>query len=258
MATHVTSNQIKEVMLTELPVILKTDPEIRRYILEITQERYTESAQTDHRLERMFAELKQERQERAAELEQERQERIAWMEKQEVRWAHWEQKWEAERKEQAEKWQENQHVIQDMLASIKAIATRQESSIGALGARWGLRAESAFRDGLKAILEESFHVTVERYEDFDYDGKVFGRPEQIELDIIIYDSTLILCEIKSSISKSQMYTFWRKCQFYEEKHQCQAQRAIVISPMVEESAKKVAQELKIEVYGYADEVPVTR
>lgn len=53
-----------------------------------------------------------------------------------------------------------------------------------------------------------------------------------------------------------MYAFWRKCQFYEQKHNRAVDRRIVISLMIEDRAKKVAGELGIEVYDYTDEVPV--
>ena len=105
-------------------------------------------------------------------------------------------------------------------------------------------------------MEGSFGVKVERYEDYDHEGTVFGRPEQVELDVIIHNGTLILCEIKSSMSKSDMYSFWRKKNFYENKHDRKAGRVIVISPMIDDYAKSAAKDLGIEVYGYADNVEV--
>jgi hypothetical protein len=65
---------------------------------------------------------------------------------------------------------------------------------------------------------------------------------------------LILCEIKPSMSKSDLYSFWRKKNFYEEKHGCKASRAMVISPMIDDRAKSAAEDLGIEVYGYAEDV----
>ena len=170
------------------------------------------------------------------------------------KWVSWEKRWEAERREQNKKWEENQRVINEMLASIQKLDQKHEATIGALGARWGLHSESAFRKGLRAILEGSFGVKVERYEDYDHEGTVFGRPEQVELDVIIHNGTLILCEIKSSMSKSDMYSFWRKKNFYENKHNRKASRAMVISPMIDDYARSAAKDLGIEVYGYADSV----
>ncbi len=39
-----------------------------------------------------------------------------------------------------------------------------------------------------------------------------------EQNIIIKNGELILCELKSSVSKADMYTFDRKVRFYEQRH----------------------------------------
>jgi hypothetical protein len=91
---------------------------------------------------------------------------------------------------------------------------------------------------------------------FDDKGEVFGRPDQVELDVIVHNGVLILCEIKSSISKSEMYTFERKVRFYEKRHGRQADRMLVISPMVDSRAQTLAEALGIEVYSYAEAVPL--
>lgn len=219
------NEEIKKIIMTELPRLMKSDPDIRTFILDITRERYPDKTETERRIDRILDELKKDREAR-------------------------DKKWEGQEK----KWEENQKVINEMLVSIKAVDRRIDSTIGALGARWGLQTEGAFRDGLKAILEESFGVKVERYEDYDHDGGVFGRPDQVELDVIIHNRTLILCEIKSSISKSDIYIFWRKKDFYENRHGRKVNRVIVISPMVDDSAMAVAKDLGVEVYGYAGDV----
>lgn len=103
-------------------------------------------------------------------------------------------------------------------------------------------------------MEKSFKVKVERYQDFDEQGLVFGKPDQVELDVIIYNGALILCEIKSSMSKSDVYTFWRKKEFYEQRLGRKADRSIVISPMVDPKAQTAAQKLGVEVYGFAEDV----
>jgi hypothetical protein len=53
-----------------------------------------------------------------------------------------------------------------------------------------------------------------------------------------------------------MYIFHRKVSFYEKRHQQKANRKLVISPMVDNYAKPVAQKLGIEVYSYAEDVNV--
>ena len=83
---------------------------------------------------------------------------------------------------------------------------------------------------------------------------MFGRPDQIELDIIIKNGLLILVEIKSSMSKPDMYIFERKVRFYEKRHQRKASDMIVISPMVAPNALPVAEKLGIRVYSSVEDV----
>jgi len=137
-----------------------------------------------------------------------------------------------------------------------AQARKHDRSIGALGARWGTQSERAFRDALAGILEENFGVEVINVIEYDDQGEVFGRPDQIELDVIVKNGLLLICELKSSIDKAGMYIFERKARFYERRHQRTANRLIVISPMIDARAQKVAQRLGIETYGDSIEVEV--
>jgi len=82
---------------------------------------------------------------------------------------------------------------------------------------------------------ESFDIKVQNITEFDHEGEVFGQPDQVELDIIIKNGLLIICEIKSSVSKK-------------------VNRQIVISPMVDKYAHPVTNKLGIEVYSYAEDV----
>lgn len=227
--------------MSQLPKLMETDPDIRSFILNVTSESYPDKRKTESRFDRIMDELKQDREARDKKWEA-----------QDKKWEAQDKKWDAQEK----KWEENQRVIHEMLISIQKLDQRHDSTIGALGARWGLHSESAFRRGLRAILEGSFGVKVERYEDYDHEGTVFGRPEQIELDVIIHNGTLILCEIKSSISKSDLYSFWRKKNFYEDKHARKANRVMVISPMIDDHARSAAKNLDIEVYGYAEDISI--
>ncbi len=128
-----------------------------------------------------------------------------------------------------------------------------KTGFGAIGARWGTNSEASFRNGLKAILEGSFGIEVINFSAFDQEGIVFNRPDQVEIDVIIKNGTVILLELKSSISKSEMSEFDRKVAYYE-KYQRKVDRKMVISPMVHPKALSLADELGIEVYSFADEV----
>jgi len=212
------NHQVRQLIRQELPALLQHDPEMRAWVLSLTREQYADKQVTESRFDRILDELQR------------------------------------DREAQAHKWEENQATINAMLREIRDLSRKHDSTIGALGARWGLHTEQSFRNALKGILENSFGVEVLNVTEFDDEGEVFGRPDQVELDVIIQDGTLILCEIKSSMSKSDMYAFERKVRFYEKRHSRKAHRALVISPMVERRAREVAQKLGIEVYSYAEDV----
>ncbi|CAD7774813.1 PD-(D/E)XK nuclease superfamily protein [Candidatus Methanoperedenaceae archaeon GB37] len=90
---------------------------------------------------------------------------------------------------------------------------------------------------------------MERYIDYDTEGTVFGRPEQIEPRYrVIKDSITLLAEIKFSISREEIYAFQRKVEFYERKKGIKVTRKAVISPFVDPRARPIAERLNIEVY----------
>jgi len=155
-----------------------------------------------------------------------------------------------DREAQSRKWEESNRRFDETNRRI-------DRSIGALGARWGMQSERAFRDALAGILVESFGVKVINVNEFDDAGEVFGRPDQVELDVIIKNGLLILCELKSSMSKSDMHTFERKVRFYERRHKRQATRMIVVSPMIDDRARRVGAQLGIEMYPDSLDVPAS-
>jgi len=97
-------------------------------------------------------------------------------------------------------------------------------------------------------------LAVSIIEDVALPWPLSARPDQVELDVIIHKGDINLCEIKSSISKSEMHVFNLKKAYYEKKHGQRVSRAMVISPMIEPLAMKVARELDIETYSHADGV----
>ncbi|MCS6906354.1 MAG: DUF3782 domain-containing protein [Anaerolineales bacterium] len=172
------------------------------------------------------------------------------------RWEENERKWQEDQRrweENERKWEENQQVIRQLIAGVQRLGRKIDTTLGALGARWGLYTEQAFRNALQAMLKEFAGLEVINVTEWDETGEVFGYPEQVELDLIIKDGLLILGEIKSSVSRGEVYLFERKVRLYERLHNCKADRLIIISPMVEPKALEVAQRLGIEVYTHADE-----
>ncbi len=123
-----------------------------------------------------------------------------------------------------------------------------ERHISALGARWGLLTEEAFRAGLKGLIEEEFGLKIERWTVYDEEGKVFGYPSQVEVDMAVQNEKVILIEVKAHVDSSDLYSFKRKAELYEMKAGRKPSRLIVVTPYIEDRALQAAKSLKIEVY----------
>ncbi|MGP3667591.1 MAG: PD-(D/E)XK nuclease family protein [Candidatus Bathyarchaeota archaeon] len=119
--------------------------------------------------------------------------------------------------------------------------------VHALGARWGLMAEDAFRSGMKGLVERYFGGRVERWVYDDVEGFVFGRPCVVEVDLVVKDMGHVLVEVKSSISKADVSKLLRIGQLYEKVRLVKPKLAVV-SPYIDDDAKKFAEELGIETY----------
>jgi len=255
---------IKSRLQAELPLLLREDAGFRRWLEDLIRSTAVTPESFDARFDRVLNELAADREEQARKwADQERKWDEQWAnqgrnwEAQERRWEAQERKWEMqERKWEAQerKWDEQTRFNFQLLDELRQTRLRQEQGIGALGARWGLASEASFRDALKGILEKSFGVEVINVNEFDEEGTVFGTPDQVEIDVIIKNGEVILCELKSSMSKSDIYIFERKVQYYQRRHGRTVTRKLVISPMVRPDARPVAERLGIEVFGCADGV----
>jgi hypothetical protein len=273
--------ELRDRLRQELPGWLREDLEFRQWILNIARGEFADRVETESRFDRLLEELRRDReaQERKWEEqnrkwdEQSRKSNELWAEQnrkwdeqsrksdelwaeQNRKWDEQNRKWEEQTRKSDEKWAAQMAENLRLHQEIMAMADRLDRKIGALGARWGLLSETAFRDGLAAILEKSFGVEVVNINDYDDEGLVFGRPDQVELDVIIKNGLLIACEIKSSMDKAGLYIFSRKVDFYERKHQRKADRRLVITPFLDPRAAGLPEKLGIEVYADPTRMPV--
>jgi hypothetical protein len=247
------SAEIKVLIREQLPSILAEDASIRDFILRTVSDYYSPKKETDqkfeefkNRVDRILDELQRDREEQSQKWDEQRR---LWDEQRRL----WDEQLQ-QNQENNRKWEEQRQQNRETLEEIKKMNKKHDSTIGALGSRWGLFSEASFRNGLAAILKDSFGVEVLNINDYDPDGLVFGRPDQVEFDVIIKNGLVIVCEIKSSMSKADLYIFSRKVEFYQQKYQRIVNRKIVISPMVDPTALAVAQSLGIEVYSYAEDI----
>lgn len=257
--------ELKQAILRDLPALLRSDPELRAWVLAVTNDAYADRQRTESRFDRLLDELRRDREEQSRKWEEQsrqwqeqgrqwQEQNRKWdeqnrkWEEQNRKWDEQNRKWETLRIESDRRWEKADQRFEQLHQEIMEQAKKHDRGIGALGSRWGMQAESTFRNALAGILEENFGVNVRHVDEYDDEGEVFGRPDQVELDIIIYDGQLLICELKSSIDKAGMYSFERKARFYERKHGRKATRLLVISPMVDPRAQQVAERLGIETY----------
>jgi hypothetical protein len=268
--------QIKELILKELPTLMQQDSSLREWVLNIGRTQFADKVITESRFDQMMRVIQQKIEKDSHQWEEnqrkweenqrkweENQRQLLELErKSEERWeAGQRQLLELERKSDERweagqrQWEANQQVINEMLESIRKLDKKYDQTLGALGTRWGLHSEDTFRNAISGILQEfPSGLEVIHVNEFDNTGEVFGRPDQVELDLIIQNGKLLIAEIKSSLSRGDMYLFERKARFYERRHQRTAHRLIVISPMVDKKAQEVAAKLGITIYSYTDEV----
>ena len=105
--------------------------------------------------------------------------------------------------------------------------------LDALGARWGILNEEAFREGVASILRETGYK-VERWIYMDKDGYVYGHPSTIDIDILVRNDTLILVEITSSVRRGDYVYVKRKAELYEMVESKKPAKIFIITPYIDD------------------------
>jgi len=123
-----------------------------------------------------------------------------------------------------------------------------ERHISALGSRWGIMAESAFRESLRGMLEKELKLEVEKWRTYDEAGRVYGYPTVIDVDVVVRDGETILVEVSSHIRRSDVFIFKKKSELYWEKTGMKLERLLIVTPYIDEEAVEASQRLGIEVY----------
>ena len=127
-------SQLEQVVLQKLPTLIQKSPQIQELVLELARQNFADRQATEDKFYQLLNELRRDREEQAQ------------------KWDKQNRKWD----EQHQKWEDAKLEFARMHEAIMAVAQKQERSIGALGARWGIQAESSFRNALAGILEKSY------------------------------------------------------------------------------------------------------
>ena len=109
-------------------------------------------------------------------------------------------------------------------------------AIDRLGARWGIRNESLFRQTIAALLEQSFGVTVQQ-------RTIAGE----QFDVLIFDHQHILVEITASVGPSIQQRLERKRRLYTEATGIAPTRMILAVASIHSQRAEALRQMGIEV-----------
>ncbi|OYT37470.1 MAG: hypothetical protein B6U89_07235 [Desulfurococcales archaeon ex4484_58] len=116
--------------------------------------------------------------------------------------------------------------------------------------RFGILSEAGFREAMKYVVQELFGLaTVEKKSIYDEKGIVYGYPSMIDIDVLIHDKEHILIEIKSRVSRADVYELHRVGKLYEEKYNVKP-RLVIIGGFIDDKAWEVAKNLNVEIKPY--------
>jgi len=123
-----------------------------------------------------------------------------------------------------------------------------ERKLIALGARWGIDSEEAFREAMKGIVEEILGAgRVEKWRYYDEDGIVLGYPAWVEVDLAVRNSVHVLVEVKASASDADVVKLWRLGHFYERVVGVKP-RLVLVTPFIDKEGLEASRKLGVEVY----------
>jgi hypothetical protein len=123
---------------------------------------------------------------------------------------------------------------------IKRIRQDMHNTISAIGSRWGVAAERAFREGLKEILGKYFNAEVKEIYVEDKEGIVKGRPGKYQVDILVQDNIHILIEVKAQVNDLDVLHLHRIGLVYEKEKGVKP-RLILLTPYARDEAWEEAR-----------------
>jgi len=145
--------------------------------------------------------------------------------------------------------------LQYAVAQLQKTTSDLETSFGglkrtvsAVGRRWGVMAEDAFRKAFIEIVEKKLDIKeIKKWRVYDEEGIVYNEPCWVEADIAIKNEKHILIEIKSSPSQGDIAAFFRLGLLYEKKEGVKPHLSM-LAVFIEEKDREFAKKLGIEIF----------
>lgn len=138
-----------------------------------------------------------------------------------------------------------QEAIRDMRETMKNMT----AVIVAIGNRYGVLTEEAFRSSIKYLVEDLLKTyKVTRWIHYDEKGEVYNHPSVVEVDVLIKDQEHILVEYKSQIDRQDVAEMYRIGRLYERIVGVKP-RILIVAPTIRRRAKELADNLSVELRG---------
>jgi hypothetical protein len=134
-------------------------------------------------------------------------------------------------KEDLKRLEERATSIEERTAMLKEEMRKLWLALNALGARWGVLSEDAFRNGVRELLRDVGYA-VERWIYYDDRGYVYGYPSEVELDIIIRDGRTFAVEITSALKRGDLQQIKRKVELFSAVTGRKVDAVYVITPFI--------------------------
>ena len=145
--------------------------------------------------------------------------------------------------------QEQVKVLQEQAIEHARAIRELASRIDALGARWGVVTEEAFRSSIKYLVEDLLkEYKVGKWTYFDSDGFVYGRPSVVDVDVLVRDGEHIVVEFKSYADRADIGELYRIGQLYEKINGVKP-KLLLVASAIRKRAKELADELGIAYRG---------
>lgn len=144
---------------------------------------------------------------------------------------------------------ERQQRLEERLAGLEKVISDLQRTLMSVAHRFGALSEEAFREALSGILEKFFGARAYRWVVYDEKGVVYGKPSQVEVDVVVRDNTHILIELKSRADTGDVLELTRIARLYEEREKVKPILAIVAGYATPQ-ARKLAERLGVKIYTY--------
>ena len=135
-----------------------------------------------------------------------------------------------------QRFERSEREMREFRSDVAARFDDVQRSIDRLGARWGIRNESLFRQTMAAVLEQSFGVSVQQ-------RTIAGE----QFDVLIHDHEHILVEIAASVGPTITTRLERKRRVYEESTGTTPTRVILATASIHSRRAQELQRIGIEV-----------